>query len=328
MPQKGLCRPDALAQKQMMMRKRKSCDNLSHHFYSTHVVIMPTQHSESSAPLYPILLAVISIGSVQTGASIAKMLFPILSVEGVTALRLFFASIMLSLIFRPWKKRIGRQALPAIILYGLSVSCMNLSYFNAIERIPIGIAVALELTGPLMLAMCLSRQWLDFVWIGLTILGLSLLLPIFDATSQLDPVGILFALLAGACWAMYIIFGKKAGTLHGTSSVALGLIIATLIIFPIGLIREGSHLFSLSILPLALLVAVLSSALPYGLDMVAMPKLPAKTFSILMSLSPTIAAFAAFFFLGENLTLRQWSAIGCIVIASMGTSWAATRRKR
>lgn len=274
---------------------------------------------------WPVLLIFISMISVQGSASIAKYLFPVLGPEGMTAWRLTFSSVMLAMIFKPWRKAITKQALRYIILYGLAMGCMNLSFYNAISRIPLGIAVAIELTGPIMVAMFSGRRLADFIWLGIAIVGLGMLLPIHQASSELDPIGIVMALTAGACWACYILFGRKAGAIHGSSSVALGAIIASILLFPIGVWQSGSAMFSISLLPLIFLVSLLASAIPYGLDMVALPRLPAQTFSTLMSLSPVFAAFSGLIVLHEQLTHYQWLAIGLIILSSIGTVLSMSR---
>lgn len=274
---------------------------------------------------WPVLLIFISMISVQGSASIAKYLFPVLGPEGMTAWRLFFSAIMLILIFKPWRKTLTKQALKYIFLYGISIGCMNLAFYNAIARIPLGIAVAIELTGPIMVAMCSSRKVLDFIWLGVAIIGLAMLLPIEQASSNLDPKGILFALLAGSGWACYILFGRKASTIYGSASVAIGSVIASCFLFPIGIWQSGSTMFSLELLPMVFLVSLLASAIPYGLDMIALPKLPAQTFSTLMSLSPVFAALSGLIVLHEQLTHNQCLAIIFIITSSIGTVLTMSR---
>lgn len=274
---------------------------------------------------WPVLLIFISMISVQGSASIAKYLFPVLGPEGMTAWRLFFSAIMLILIFKPWRKTLTKQALKYIFLYGISIGCMNLAFYNAIARIPLGIAVAIELTGPIMVAMCSSRKVLDFIWLGVAIIGLAMLLPIEQASSNLDPKGILFALLAGSGWACYILFGRKASTIYGSASVAIGSVIASCFLFPIGIWQSGSTMFSLELLPMVFLVSLLASAIPYGLDMIALPKLPAQTFSTLMSLSPVFAALSGLIVLHEQLTHYQCLAIIFIITSSIGTVLTMSR---
>ncbi|WP_091350790.1 EamA family transporter [Gilliamella bombicola] len=274
---------------------------------------------------WPVLLIFISMISVQGSASIAKHLFPVLGPEAMTAWRLFFSAIMLIFIFKPWRKSMTKQALKYIFLYGISIGCMNLAFYNAIARVPLGVAVAIELTGPIMVAMCSSRKLLDFIWLIVAIVGLSMLLPLYQVSDNLDPIGLLFALLAGSGWACYILFGRKASTLYGASSVAVGSVIATCFLFPISILQSGSTMFSLELLPLVFVVSLLASAIPYGLDMIALPRLPAQTFSTLMSLSPVFAALSGLVVLHEQLTTNQWLAIIFIIISSIGTVLTMSR---
>lgn len=274
---------------------------------------------------WPVFLIFVSMISVQGSASMAKYLFPVLGPEGMTAWRLVFSSILLVAIFKPWHKPITKLALKYIFLYGISMGCMNLCFYNAIAKIPIGIAVAIELTGPIMVAMCSSRRLADFIWLGIAVTGLAMLLPIRQASNNIDPIGILLALGAGSCWACYILFGRKAGAIHGSSSVAIGSVIASMLLFPIGVWQCGSVMFSVDLLPLVFVVSLLASAIPYGLDMIALPRLPAQTFSTLMSLSPVFAAFSGLIVLHEQLSHYQWLAIIFIIASSIGTVLSMNR---
>lgn len=274
---------------------------------------------------WPVFIIFISMISLQSSASMAKYLFPVLGPEGMTAWRLTFSSLMLIIIFKPWRKPITKQAFKYVFLYGVATGCMNLAFYSAIARIPLGITVAIELTGPIVVAMCYSRLLVDFVWLGVAVIGLAILLPIHQASGDLDPVGILMALLAGSGWACYIVFGRKAGALYGSSSVAIGSLIASLFVFPIGVWDSGSAMFSLELLPLVFVVSLLASAIPYGLDMIALPRLPAQTFSTLMSLSPVFAALSGFIVLQEQLTRYQWLAITFIIVSSIGTVLTMSR---
>ena len=284
---------------------------------------MPRQTLISKAAV-SIALLVIAMLSIQSGASLAKGLFPLVGAAGTSALRLGLAAIILCLVMRPWRKRLSLRSCRSLVAFGLSLGGMNLLFYLSLQTIPLGVAVALEFTGPLTLALLSSRRLLDFLWVVLAVLGLWLLLPSFDGPAQLDPVGMAAALSAGLCWAFYIVSGQKAGAEHGQQTVALGCVVAALLVFPIGVWQAGSSLFSIELLPLALAVAVLSTAVPYSLEMVALTRLPARTFSILMSMEPAIAAFAGLLILNEQLSASQWFAIGAIMLASSGA--AATIR--
>jgi inner membrane transporter RhtA len=197
---------------------------------------------------------------------------------------------------------------------------MNLSFYSAIKLIPLGIAVALEFTGPLAVAVAGSRRPVDFVWVALAVLGLLALLPIRAGSASLAPAGILLALLAGVCWALYIVYGRRAGAAHGGQTTALGMVVAATFTVPIGIASAGPPLFSAHVLSLGLGLAVISSALPYSLEMVAMPRMPATTVGVLMSLEPAVAALVALVLLNERLTVLQGGAIASIMVASAGSA--------
>jgi inner membrane transporter RhtA len=212
------------------------------------------------------------------------------------------------------------------VIYGTSLGVMNLCFYMALSRIPLGITVALEFSGPLAVAVLTSRRALDFCWIVLAVAGLLLLLPIAPEVSRLDPVGMLYALAAGACWALYIIFGREAGAAHGAQTVVLGSIISTIVVAPIGLATAGSALWSRSVLLPGLAVAILSTALPYSLEMIALTRIPARTFGVLMSGDPALAAAFGLVFLNERLSGMQWVAILLIIGASIGTTATAQQK--
>lgn len=276
--------------------------------------------AQFSGVMVPIILLVIAMTSIQSGASLAKGLFPLIGATGTTALRLGLGALILCVLMRPWRAPLSLASCRSLLAYGVSLGGMNLLFYLSLKTIPLGIAVALEFTGPLALALLSSRRLVDFIWIALAVFGLWLLLPTGAADVPLDPTGVGLALSAGLCWALYIIFGQKAGAEHGKHTVALGTLVAALMVFPIGLLNAGSSLFTLDLLPIALAVAVLSSALPYSLEMVALTRLPARTFSVLMSMEPAIAAISGLLFLSERLALTQWLAIGAIILASAGAA--------
>ncbi|UCX04419.1 EamA family transporter [Shewanella glacialimarina] len=266
-----------------------------------------------------VLLAMVTI---QSGASLAKQLFPIVGPEGTTALRLGFAAAVLWLVFRPWRALPQGRDWQSIIIYGLCLGGMNILFYLSIARIPLGIAVALEFTGPLALALLGSKRKTDLLWVGCAIAGILLLLPDSSSAQALDLTGVLMALGAGACWAGYILFGTRTGKqASGGITVALGMTVAAIVLVPVGAVSQGLALISWEVLPLGLLVGILSSALPYSLEMVALRNMPTQTFSVLMSLEPAIAALAGFIILSELLSLLQWCAIGLVIIASVGSSF-------
>jgi inner membrane transporter RhtA len=278
------------------------------------------------APLaFAIGVLLISMVSYQCGASLAKQLFPQVGAQGATAYRLGLSALILLLWRQPWRRAAGGRDWAALWGYGLSMGAMNLVFYMSLRTIPLGIAVALEFTGPLALALLGSRRLLDFVWIALVVVGLALLLPLRGQLHALDPVGVMYALAAGAGWALYIVLGKRAGASHGADAVTLGTPAGALLAIPFGIAHAGSALLSPALLPYALGVAVLSSALPYSLEMMALTRLPARTFSTLLSLEPAIAAVAGVALLGERLSLLQWLAIATIIVAAAGTALSVQR---
>ncbi|MFB0771314.1 threonine/homoserine exporter RhtA [Proteus cibi] len=284
--------------------------------------MLSARHSAKLQVFYPVLLLLLSMLSIQSGASLAKTLFPVIGAPAVTALRLLLGTLILFFIFKPWRLKFTRESIMPLFLYGLSLGAMNYLFYLALETIPLGIAVALEFTGPLAVAMFSSRRAIDFLWIILVIAGLGLLLPIGDNIHDgLDPLGMLYALGAGVGWALYIVFGQRAGKGYGAATVSVGSLIAAFIFVPIGMLQSSPDImFSWSILPIALAIAILSTAFPYTLEMIALTRLPAKTFGTLMSLEPCIGAFIGIIFLHEHLTLIQWVALVFIVLASIGST--------
>jgi inner membrane transporter RhtA len=268
----------------------------------------------------PITLLLLAMASFQAGASIAKTMFPLVGAIGTVTLRIVLGTAILAITMKPWRTRIAPGARRALVIYGMSLGVMNLCFYMALSRIPLGIAVAVEFSGPLAVAVFTSRRALDFCWIVLAIGGLLLLLPIAHPSSRIDPLGMLYALAAGACWALYIIFGRQAGATHGAQTVVLGSVISTIVIAPIGLATAGATLWSRSVLLPGLAVAILSTALPYTLEMIALTRIPARTFGILMSVDPALAASFGMVFLNERLSGMQWVAILLIIGASIGTT--------
>jgi inner membrane transporter RhtA len=275
--------------------------------------------------LLPIALLLAAMLSVQAGASIAKTLFPVVGPVGMVALRIALGTIVLCILMRPWRARITSTTWRPLAVYGVTLGVMNLFYYLSLSRVPLGIAVAIEFTGPLAVAVFSSRRLIDFCWIALAAGGLVLLLPVAHIGVGIDPLGALYALAAGACWALYIIFGQKAGADHGAQTVAIGSLISAVIVIPIGLLDRGPALFSGRMLLPGLAVGVLSTALPYTLEMYALTRLPARTFGILMSIEPAFGALIGYFYLHERLTAVQWTAIGLVIAASIGAT-ASTRQ--
>jgi len=280
---------------------------------------------EAGGALVPLLAVAGSIISVNFGAAYAKGLFPLVGSAGVTAVRVGLAAILLLAFWRPWRAPLARRDMGNVAIYGLMLGFMNLLIYAAFARIPIGIAIAIEVIGPLAVVVLSSRHLRDFAWVACAAGGLYLLAPTTANATALDPVGVAAALGAAFCWAMYIVFGKRVSTLKGGHVVSWGMLVAAICTVPVGLAQAGSALFAPQILIGGLVVAVLSSILPYSLEMLALSRLPRKVFGILVSAGPAVGALAGFFVLGEVLTAVQWAAIGLIVVATGGSAATAGR---
>ena len=277
---------------------------------------MAAQSSRSLIPYAALLGAIVTLC---VGTSFAKSLFPIVGAQGTSAYRVGFSALVLLIVWRPWRHPLSRADIKAVALYGAVMGLMNLSFYMALRTIPLGLAIAIEFTGPLALALIHSRKLIHFVWIALAVLGLGLLLPLKGGAHALDPVGVGFAAFAAVLWALYIVLGKRTGHLHAGRTVAWGMTTAALILVPIGLVAAKANLFQPKLLALGLVVAVLSSAIPYSLEMIALKGIPKRSFGVLLSAEPAVGALAGLVMLGEMLAPLQWLAIAAIVAASVGT---------
>lgn len=274
----------------------------------------------------PFLAVLGSVTALGVGTSWAKQaLFPVVGAQGTTAVRVGLSALLMLMLWRPWRWRLSRADAQAVVLYGAALGAMNLMFYLSLQTLPFGLAVAIEFAGPLAVAIWSSRRAVDFIWVALAIVGLALLLPLGLSGSTLNPQGVLYAVGAAVFWALYIVFGKRAGHLHAGQSVSLGLLVAALVVVPVGVAHAGAALLSPSVLLVGVAVAAISSALPISLEMMALKRLPKEAFGIMISMEPAIAALLALALLGERLDTVQWLAIGCIVAASMGS--AATARR-
>ena len=276
--------------------------------------------SRTSSVWLPVAVILIAMLSIQSGASLAKSLFPLVGAPGVTALRIVLGTAILVVIFKPWRLRFKKEQRLPLLFYGLSLGAMNYMFYLSIQTIPLGIAVALEFTGPLAVALFSSRRPVDFIWVVLAVLGLWFLLPLGQNVSEIDLTGAALALGAGACWAVYILTGQRAGEEHGPATVALGSVIAAIVFVPIGMAQATESIWQWSVMPIGLAVAILSTALPYSLEMLALTRLPTRIFGTLMSMEPALAAISGMVFLGETLTFTQTLALCSIIAASMGST--------
>ncbi|CDG82401.1 inner membrane transporter rhtA [Janthinobacterium agaricidamnosum NBRC 102515 = DSM 9628] len=265
--------------------------------------------------------------SVNLGAAVAKQLFPVIGVEGITAYRVGFSALLLMLIFRPWRQRLAQRDMLNLLMYGSVLGLMNLLIYRAFNLIPIGIAVAIEVTGPLAVAMLSSRRPRDLVPVAGAAFGLYLLLPLSAGPGHLDPAGIAYALGAALCWALYIIFGKRAASLQGGQAVAWGMLAASLFTVPLGIAYSGAAMLAPGIALTGLAIAVLSSMVPYTLEIFALRNLPQAVFGMFSSAAPAVSALAGMLVLGEHLSLVQWLAIACIVSASASAFSALSRQR-
>lgn len=268
-------------------------------------------------------LLVVAMISIQLGASLAKALLPAVGATGATAMRTALAASLLWAVWKPWRLQPTSRWLRAVIPYGASLGAMNLLFYCALARIPLGLAVALEFVGPLGVALAASRRALDFAWALSAAAGILMIVPL-HAGHGVDPAGVAFALGAGLCWALYIVFGQRASNAGPSGpTAAIGMAIAALVAFPFGVGNVVPHVADGAIWLRALAVAVCSSALPYYLEMLALKRLPARTFGVLMSLEPAVAAVIGFVLLRERLSPTQWTAIVLIIIAAAGSALTA-----
>jgi len=268
-----------------------------------------------------IILVLIAIASIQFGSSFAKTLFPLIGPLPTVMLRVTIAALIMALIFRPWRARPAREAVRPLLFYGASLGLMNCAFYLALRRIPLGITVALEFTGPLAVALFSSKKKVDWLWALSAAFGIFLILPLHIEGAKLDLVGIALALVAGVGWAFYIIFGKKVGALvEARAAASIGMIVAATVTLPFGLPTIHWASVTPHIWLIGLGIAIMASAVPYTLEMFALKKIHTTTFGILMSIEPAMAALSGLIVLSEHLSRSQWIAIFCIIVASGGSS--------
>ena len=259
-----------------------------------------------------------SILSVQFGAALAATLFASVGAAGASSLRVVLGTIILLAVWRPTLRGHSRRDLGLIATFGLVLGAMNLSFYEAVDRIPLGIAVALELLGPLTVALAGSRRRLDLLWIGLAVLGIVLLTRV--GGGSLDGLGIALALLAGCCWGTYIVLNARLGRSTQRGSLALAMCFAAVLVVPFGLAQAGGSLLSREALLVGAAVGLLSTAIPYSLELEALRRMEPHVFGVLMSLEPAAAALAGLVILGQQLTARELVGIALVMVASMGAA--------
>ena len=267
----------------------------------------------------PIAAVLVAIVSVQGGAAIAKGLFPVLGATGTAGLRIGLSALMLVGAFRPRLRALSRAQWRAVVPYGVTLGLMNTLFYLALERVPLGLAVTLEFLGPLGVAVVHSRRAVDLLWVAMAAAGIALLAPWH--AHGVAPLGAAYALGAAACWAAYIVLGGRLSQmLAGGVAVSAGMLVATVTIAPFALAAGGSTHLTWRLLGAGACVALLSSALPYSCEMHALRTLPPRTFSILMSLEPALAALAGVVFLHERLGGLQWLSVALVIAASAGAA--------
>lgn len=272
----------------------------------------------------PIFIALAAIVSVQIGAAFAKSIFPLVGSDGIAALRIGISAVMLFFLLKPYTLSLNKENVIHLLQYGIILGLMNVLIYRSFNYIPVGIAVSLEVLGPLCISVLTSRSLLNLLWVLFAVAGV-IFLPMGSVTQSLDYRGVLFALAAAACWGLYILAGKRVAHL-GSRSVAIGMATASLFVVPLGLSQVGLALFSPTVLLYGLLVAILSSALPFILEMYALKFLPSNVFGILMSASPAISSIAGCIILKEYLSYVQWLGIIFISIACLGCSVFSLRK--
>ncbi|WP_395708083.1 EamA family transporter [Reyranella sp.] len=260
------------------------------------------------------------------GAAWSKSLFAAIGPEGVIALRVGFSAILLGIVTQAWRLRVKRNQIGNVVAYGVALGLMNSIAYQAYARIPIGIGMAIEVTGPLAVVVFNSRRPADLAWVACAIAGLVLLLfRGFGDVAAVDPLGIAFAFGSAACWASYIVYGKRVSTLGGGSIAAAGLAIAFIFVVPFGLATTGAKLFRQEWLMAGLVIAILCSAIPFFLQIHAMRQLPSRVYGLLASAVPAVGAIMAYIVLGEALDLQQYLGILLVIVAGAGATLSLSR---
>ncbi|MQY29690.1 EamA family transporter [Nocardia aurantia] len=268
----------------------------------------------------PTALVLAGIVSTQVGAAVAKQLFALTGPVGAVGLRLSFAGLVLLVMWRR-SLRVGWRALPVVLGYGTVLATMNVTFYLALDRIPLGMAVTIEFLGPLAVALAGSRRWFDPVWALLAGAGVLFLV---RSDGPVAWTGVAFAAAAGACWAGYILLSAKLGEqTSGGGGLALAMAVGGLVTLPVGIVAIGPELLRPAVLAAGLGVALLSSVLPYSVELEALRRIPPRVFGILMSLEPAVAAGAGLVVLGQPMSIVQWAGIGCVVAASAGATRSA-----
>ncbi|MFG6492548.1 EamA family transporter [Microbacterium sp. P03] len=277
-----------------------------------------------SGPGSAVLLVVVGLACQEVGAALAVLLFPSVGPLGIVMLRLVFSAVLLLLITRPSLRGHSAYGWRSVVLFGLVLALMNGLFYLALERLPLGITVTIEVLGPLILSIVASRRRSAWLWALLALAGVIALGG--GGWERLDPLGVAFALGAAASWAFYIVASARVGReFPKLDGLALAMTIGALVSLPFGILSAGPALLHLNLLALGAAVAVLSSTIPYALELVALRRLPAAAFAILMSVSPAIATLAGFLLLGQQITWLEGAGIALVIAASIGAVRASSR---
>ncbi|WP_040160969.1 EamA family transporter [Mobilicoccus massiliensis] len=264
------------------------------------------------------LLVLLAIGSVQFGGALAATLIPLVGVAGSVALRLAIAGALMLVLLRPGVRGHSRRDWGTVIAFGCSLALMNSAFYASLARLPIGVAVTIEFVGPLVLSAVLSRRARDLVAVAAAAVGVVLVSGVAGThVDRLDPVGVALALIAGGAWAAYILLSARAGArFPRLDGLALAMLVATVIVAPVGIATAGRELLAPDVLLKGAGIAVLSSVLPYSLELLALRRLKASVFGVLLSLEPAVAAFAGLLVLGQSLSPMQLAGMAAVVAAS------------
>ncbi|MCO7204412.1 EamA family transporter [Microbacterium sp. CnD16-F] len=280
-----------------------------------------------TAPTTAVVLVVVGLCCQEVGASLAVLLFPQVGPLGMVMLRLVFSALILWLIARPSLRGHSRAAWTAVVQLGVALAVMNGFFYLALERLALGVTVTIEILGPLALSIIASRRASAWLWAGLALVGVVALGG--GGFDRLDPLGVVFALGAAVSWAFYILASAKVGAaIPKLDGLALAMAVGAVLSLPFGIVDAGASLLRLDLVALGAAVAVLSSTIPYALELIALRRLPAAAFSILMALAPATASFAGFLLLGQHLSLLEVAGIALVIVASIGAVRAAGRRAR
>jgi inner membrane transporter RhtA len=278
------------------------------------------------ASALPLLATLSAMACFQSGAAFAKTLFPAVGPLGAVTLRLGFGAIMLVAIARPWRSWPRPAPIWPLLGLGAAAGGAVTMFYLAQSRLPLAIAISLQFLGPLCVAVFGSRRPIDLLWAGLAAAGVWCLVGAGAKTSAIDPLGLTFALCAAVAWASYILCGRAASAAFGGATAALASSIAAILVLPFGVAQAGAGLLAPSLLPMALLVALLSTVIPFSLELYALPRLPARTFATFTSLEPAFGVVSGWVLLNQHLAAGRIAGVAVVIAAAAGAAWSSARR--